>query len=111
MGKLCLQASSFIFDRMIIKVAGKQKKRNSSVEFDFWAESDLSFWSYLTLNDENFTPLNLNISEAIKVAGNQGRQKTLGRVSMSGLLFPWPIYMLVFFFFFLNESMSSSVCG
>ena len=30
----------------------------------FWAESDHSFWSYLLLSDENFTLLNLNISEA-----------------------------------------------
>ena len=30
----------------------------------FCAESDHSFWSYLLLSDENFTPSNLNISEA-----------------------------------------------
>ena len=35
MGKWCLHASSFIFDRIFIKVAGKQDRHKSSVEFDF----------------------------------------------------------------------------
>ena len=35
MGKLCLYASSFIFDRIIIKVAGNQVRLKSSDEFDF----------------------------------------------------------------------------
>ena len=35
MEKCCLHASSFIFDRIIIKVAGNQDKHKSSVEFDF----------------------------------------------------------------------------
>ena len=35
MGKLCLHASSFIFDRIIIKVAGNQDRHKSSDEFDF----------------------------------------------------------------------------
>ena len=35
MGKWCLHASLFIFDRIIIKVAGNQDKHKSSVEFDF----------------------------------------------------------------------------
>ena len=35
MGKWCLHASSFIFDRIIIKVAGNQDRHKSSVEFDF----------------------------------------------------------------------------
>ena len=34
-GKLCLLASSFNFDRIIIKVAGNQDKHKSSDEFDF----------------------------------------------------------------------------
>ena len=34
MGKWCLHASSFIFDRIIIKVAGNQDRYNSLVEFD-----------------------------------------------------------------------------
>ena len=35
MGKWCLNASSFIFDRIIIKVAGNQDRHKSSDEFDF----------------------------------------------------------------------------
>ena len=34
MGKWCLPASSFIFDRIIIKVAGNQDRHKSSIEFD-----------------------------------------------------------------------------
>ena len=34
MGKCCLHASSFIFDRIIIKVAGNQDRHKSSEEFD-----------------------------------------------------------------------------
>ena len=34
MGKWCLHASSFIFDRIIIKVAGNQDRHKSSDEFD-----------------------------------------------------------------------------
>ena len=64
MGKWCLHASLFIFVRIIIKVAGNQDRHKSLIEFDFWAKSDHSFWSYLPLSDENFTLLNLNISEA-----------------------------------------------
>ena len=35
MGKCCLQASPFIFGRIIIKVAGNQDRHKSSQEFDF----------------------------------------------------------------------------
>ena len=35
MGKCCLHASLFIFDRIIIKVAGNQDRPTSSDEFDF----------------------------------------------------------------------------
>ena len=35
MGKWCLHASSFIFDQIIIKVAGNQDRYRSLVEFDF----------------------------------------------------------------------------
>ena len=34
-GKWCLHASSFIFDQIVIKVAGNQDKHKSSDEFDF----------------------------------------------------------------------------
>ena len=35
MGKWYLHASSFIFDQIIIKVAGNQDRHKSSDEFDF----------------------------------------------------------------------------
>ena len=35
MGKWCLHASSFIFDQIIIKVAGNQDRHKSLDEFDF----------------------------------------------------------------------------
>ena len=35
MGKWCRHASLFIFERIIIKVAGNQEKHKSLVEFDF----------------------------------------------------------------------------
>ena len=35
MGKWCLHASSFIFDGIIIKVAGNQDRHKSLDEFDF----------------------------------------------------------------------------
>ena len=35
MGKCCLHASAFIFDRIIIKVAGNQDRHKSLDEFDF----------------------------------------------------------------------------
>ena len=59
MGKWCLHASSFIFDWIIIKVAGNQDR-----QVWFQAGLDYSLWSYLPLNDENFTLSNLNICEA-----------------------------------------------
>ena len=63
MGKCCLHASLFIFDRIIIKVAGNQDKHKSSHKFDFGPDRTTHL-SYLPLNDENFTLSNLNISEA-----------------------------------------------
>ena len=49
--------------------SGGKRKKNYSANPElgrvrFWAESDHSFLSYLPLSDENFTLLNLNISEA-----------------------------------------------
>ena len=43
MGKCCLHASSFIFDRIIIKFAGNQDKYNSSDEFDFGPDQTSHF--------------------------------------------------------------------
>ena len=55
MGNWCLHASSFFFDRIIIKVAGNQDRYKSSDEFDFG-------------------PLVYRI--IIKLAGNQGNHKS-----------------------------------
>ena len=38
MGKWCLQASSFIFDRIFIKLAGNQDSHKISDEFEFWLD-------------------------------------------------------------------------
>ena len=43
MGKWFLHASSFIFDRIIIKVSGNQDRRKSSVEFDFRPDQTTHF--------------------------------------------------------------------
>ena len=43
MKKCCLHASSFIFDRIIIKVAGNQEKHKSSDEFDFGPDQTTHF--------------------------------------------------------------------
>ena len=63
MRKCSLHVSSFIFDRIIIKVADNQDRHKSLVEF-FLVESDHSFWSYLPLSDETLTLLILYIFEA-----------------------------------------------
>ena len=92
MGKWCRHASLFIFDRIIIKIAGNQDRHKSSVKF--WAESDHSFWSYLALSDKNFTLSNLNISEAswsilIKfyslIRVGEGLHKVLGQIDLAHL--------------------------
>ena len=49
MGKWCLHASSFIFDRIIIKVAGNQDRHKSSDEFSFGPQVSMAhlyvFWN------------------------------------------------------------------
>ena len=45
MGKWCLHASSFIFDRIIIKDAGNQNRHTSSVEFAFGTNQTTHFES------------------------------------------------------------------
>ena len=62
MGKCCLHASSFIFDRIIIKVASYLDRHKSSDEFDFGPDQTTHFG--LPLDDEHFTLSNLNIAEA-----------------------------------------------
>ena len=43
MGKCCLHASSFIFDQIIIKVAGNQDRHKISNEFDFGRDQTTQF--------------------------------------------------------------------
>ena len=43
MGKCCLYASSFIFDRTVIKVVGNQDRYKSSDEFDFGPDQTTHF--------------------------------------------------------------------
>ena len=43
MGKCCLHANLFIFDRIIIKVAGNQDMHKSSKEFDFGPDQTIHF--------------------------------------------------------------------
>ena len=43
MGKWCLHASSFIFDQLIIKVAGNQDRHKSSDTFDFGPDQTTHF--------------------------------------------------------------------
>ena len=43
MGKPCLHACSFIFDRIIIKVAGNQDRHQSSNKFDFGPDQTTNF--------------------------------------------------------------------
>ena len=62
MGKWCLHASSFIFVRIIIKVAGNQDRHKSMVEFEFgpnqtthfgvtcpWVTKISHFWTWISL--------------------------------------------------------------
>ena len=61
-GKWCLHSSSFLFDQIIIRVAGNQDRHKSSVEFDFglnqtihfgvtcpWATKISHFWTWMSL--------------------------------------------------------------
>ena len=62
MGNWCFHASSFIFDRIIIKVAGNQDRHKSLVEFNFgpnqtihvgdtcpWVMKISHFWTWISL--------------------------------------------------------------
>ena len=62
MEKWCLHASLFMFDWIIIKVAGNQERHKSSVEFDFglnqtthfgvtcpWVTKISHFWTWISL--------------------------------------------------------------
>ena len=68
MGKCCLQASSFIFYRIFVKVAGNQDRHKSSVKFDFelnqtyhfgvtcpWVTKISHFWTWILLKPVNLS--------------------------------------------------------
>ena len=63
MEKRCLHASSFIFDWIIINIAGNQDRHKSWDKFDFRPDQTTHL-CFLPLNDKNFTLKKLNISEA-----------------------------------------------
>ena len=49
MGECCLHASLFIFDRIIIKVAGNQDRHKSLDEFNFGPDQTINFGELLAL--------------------------------------------------------------
>ena len=59
MEKWCLHASSFIFDRIIIKVAGNQDRHKSLDEFDFSGRIRLT-WELLALEWQKFYTFELD---------------------------------------------------
>ena len=64
MGKWRLHASSFIFDQIIIKVAGNKDRHKSSVQFKF-RQNLTTHFGVTCPCDENFTFLNFNISSQL----------------------------------------------
>ena len=88
---LCLHASSVIFDRIIIKVAGNQDWHKNSVEFDFgpnqtthfgvtcpWVTKISHFWTWISLKPvgqswSNFMCSIIGVGERLhKVLGQIG---------------------------------------
>ena len=98
MGKWCLHASSFIFDQIIIKVAGNQDKHKSSVKIDFgpnqtthfgvtcpWVTKISHFWTWISLK-----PVGQSWSNFMCTITGVGKRlhEVLGRFG-SKLWFPW----------------------
>ena len=95
MGKWCLHASLFIFDRIIIKVAGNQDRHKSSVEFDFgpnqtthfgdtcpWVTKIPHFWTWISLKPvgqswSNFMCSIIGVGERLR--------KVLGQIDLGTL--------------------------
>ena len=95
MGKWCLHASLFIFDRIIIKVAVNQDRRKSSVKFDFgrnqtthfgvtcpWVTKISHFWTWISLKPvgqswSNFMCSIIGVGERV--------HKVLGQVDLGTL--------------------------
>ena len=104
MGKCCLHASSFIFDRIIVKVAGNQDRHKSSVKFDFglnqthhfgvtcpWVTKISHFWTWIPLK-----PVNLSWSNFMcSIIGVGERLHKVFWQIWSKLWFPWQQKALV----------------
>ena len=97
MGKWCLHAGSFIFDRIIIKVAGNQD-RHKSFEFDFgpdqtthlgvtcpWMTKNLHFRTWISLKPVGQFWSNLMYS----ITGGGERLHNILRQIGSKLWCPW----------------------
>ena len=141
MGKWCLHASLFIFDQIIIKVAGNQDRHKSADEFDFgpnqtthlgvtcpWVTKILHFWT-----SKEFPRLimgkwclhaSLFIFDQIiiKVAGNQDRHKSTDEFDFGpnqtthlGVTCPWVTKILHFWTWIslrpVGQSWSNSMCN
>ena len=98
MGKCCLHASSFIFDRIIVKIAGNQNRHKSSVKFDFglnqtyhfgvtcpWVTKISPFWTWIPLKPVNLSWSNFMCSI---IGVGERLHKVLGQIG-SKLWFPW----------------------
>ena len=98
MGKWCLHAGSFIFDRIIIKVAGNQDRHKSSVKIDFgpnqtthfgvtcpWVTKISHFWIWISLKPVGQSWSNFMYST---IGVGKRLQKVLGQIG-SKLWFPW----------------------
>ena len=98
MGKCCLHASSFIFDRIIIKVAGNQDRHKSSDEFDFgpdqtthfgvtcpWMTNILHFRTWISLRQVGQSWSNFMCS----ITGSGERLHNVLRQIESKLWCPW----------------------
>ena len=97
MGKCCLHASLFIFDRIIFKVARKQDRHKSSVKFDFglnqtyhfgvtcpWVMKISHFWTWIPLKPVNLSWSNFMCSI---IGVGERLHKVLGQI-VSELWFP-----------------------
>ena len=98
MGKWCLHASSFIFDRIISKVAGNQDRHKSSEEFDIGSNQTthygvtcplvtkiLHIWTWISLKPVGQSWSNLMCS----IIGEREKlRKILGQIG-SKLWIPW----------------------
>ena len=80
MWKLCLHANSFIFDRIIIKVAGNQDRHKSSDELDF---GPLVSMAHLYV----FFKWDLTLAHWTQVSDRSGERATLLATCFKQMLF------------------------